>query len=90
MKRRKFKVVFAVEVDIEVNDDVIEDALSKDFKSSYYDFADAAAVAAHLAYNFVANRASSLSVLDGFAHHDPSKVKVAGESWDQVDVEEIK
>jgi hypothetical protein len=87
MKRRKFKVVFEVEVDVEVDEDVVEDALSKDFKASHYDFPDAAAVAQHLAYNFVANRAD-LPSLDGFAQWEKDKAKMVGERWTEIEVSE--
>jgi hypothetical protein len=83
-KRRKFKVVFQVEVDVEVDDDVVQDALSDDFKASFYKLGDAAGVAQHLAYNFVANRAK-LSSLDGFAHWGDDKGKLKGEDWDFVE-----
>lgn len=77
---RKFKVVFEVEVDVEVDDEVIDDALTDDFRASFYKFDDAAAVAHHLAYNFVCNRAK-LSILDGFAHWKDDKAKLVFEDW---------
>ena len=83
-KRRKFKVVFEVEVDIEVDDDVVQDALSDEFKASFYKLGDAAGVAHHLAYNFVANRAK-LSILDGFAHWEDDKAKLMGDEWTFVE-----
>jgi hypothetical protein len=83
-KRRKFKVVFEVEIDVEVDDDVVQDALSDDFKKSFYKFDDPAAVAQHLAYNFVANRAK-LSSLDGFAQWTDKKAKLVHEDWDFVE-----
>lgn len=87
MKRRRFKVVFEVVVEVEVDDDVVKDALSNDFKASFYDFADDAAVAHHLAYNFVANRAE-LTSLDGFAHHAKGKAEKIAEDWMEIQTEE--
>jgi hypothetical protein len=83
-ERRKFKVIFEVEIDVEVDDDVVQDALSDEFKASYYKLDDAAAVAHHLAYNFVCNRAK-LSSLDGFAHWTDRKAKLAHEDWTFVE-----
>jgi hypothetical protein len=84
---RKFKVIFSVEVELEVADEVIKDALSEEFRTSYYKLDDAAGVAQHLAYNFVANRAG-LSSLDGFAHWTNEEGKRVGEHWDFVECTE--
>jgi len=86
-KRRKFKVVFSVEVEIEIDDDVVQDALSEDFKASFYKLDDAAGVAEHLAYNFIANRAK-LGSLDGFAHWPDDKAKMTHEDWEFVECAE--
>lgn len=88
-KRRKFKVEFQVEVEIEVDQEVLDDAQSAEFRKDFYAFDDDAAVAHHLAYNFVANRAS-LDSLDGFAHWRKDNAKKVDESWDMASVTEIE
>lgn len=85
--RRKFRVVFEVEAEIEVDDEVLKDAQSDDFRASFYKLDGDAAVAQHLVYNFVANRAK-LNVLDGFAHWDEGKAKLVDEDWDFVECTE--
>jgi hypothetical protein len=86
-KRRKFKVVFSVEVEIEIDDDVVADAMSEDFRKSHYHFTDAAAVAQHLAFNFACWK-SRLSSLDGFAQHADGKAKLVDDEWTMTDVTE--
>lgn len=85
--RRKFKVVFSVEVALEVDDDVVQDALTEDFRGSFYKLDGAAGVAEHLAYNFIANRAK-LGNLDGFAHWPDDKAKMTHEDWESVECTE--
>lgn len=86
-QRRKFKVTFSVEIEIEVDEKVLKDAKSKEFRASFYKLDDDAAVAQHLAYNFVANRAD-LKTLDGFAHWKKDMAKLVGEDWEFSSVEE--
>ena len=86
-KRKKFKVTFSVEIEIEVDEKVLKDAQSADFRASFYNFPDDAAVAQHLAYNFVANRAD-LKSLDGFAHWKKDMAKKLDEDWEMTSVEE--
>lgn len=86
-KRKKFKVTFSVEIEIEVDEKVLKDAQSADFRASFYNLVDDAAVAQHLAYNFVANRAD-LKSLDGFAHWRKDMAKKISEDWEMTSVEE--
>jgi len=85
---KKFKVVFEVVTFVDVDEEVLADAMSEDFRKSFYNLPDEKAVASHLAYNFVANRAD-LPQLDGFAHWSKDKAKLDEEDWDPIEVEEV-
>jgi hypothetical protein len=87
MNKKKFTVVFSVAVELEIDEEVLKDAQSEDFRASFYKLDDDAAVARHLAYNLVSNRVS-LSHLDGFAHWDMDRAKLVDEDWDFVECTE--
>jgi len=77
---KKIDVRFHVTCTVEVDEEVLKEATSKEWASSFYKFETEQAVAEHLAYNML--RGTSMSCLDGFAHWGDDKAKVTNESWD--------
>jgi hypothetical protein len=76
---RRFTSTFTVTVELEISDRLIKEALSPDWQESFYEFANAQAVADHIAYNIA--RGNSLKSLDGFAHLEDADVVVHEEEW---------
>jgi len=83
--KRKFTVTFVVTVDVDVEQTIIDDALSDDFKEAFYDLKAATGVVEHLAYNHLRNRAS-LTQIDGFAQWSDGDASFSNESWDGDEV----
>ena len=79
MAKKKFRVVFAVVIDIDVEESVIAEATSADWAESFYTFDEDQAVE-HIAYNM--GRGVGLTSLDGFAHLDHDDATLAKEEWD--------
>ena len=71
----RFKVTHEVTVELEIDDKVIKEATSEEWKKSFYDLKTPEDVAEHIAYNAVANDIRDVTVLDGFAHLDKDSVK---------------
>lgn len=82
----KFKVTHEVTVEVEVDEDVIKEATSEDWRKSFYNLHTPEDVAEHLAYNCVANCVEDVTVLDGFAHLKPKQVKFGKKEWDLIGV----
>jgi len=78
--RKKIKVGFNVTCMIEVDEAILEDAMSEEFAKDFYRFDTEQAVAEHLAYNML--RGASLSTLDGFAQFHDDKAKLTDENWE--------
>lgn len=87
MATRKFQVSYTVTATIEVDDTVIEDALTDDWCSQFYPFHTASDVVSHIAYNSLRDNAS-LSELDGFAHLDDKQSQITKKDWEPGEVEE--
>ena len=85
----KFRVTYLVEVEIEVSEEVTKQALTDEWRSTFYKLASEEDVADHLAHNFVRNRAS-LSSLDGFANLPDDAATLEDEEWELESVEKIE
>lgn len=71
-KRRRF--VVTMEVSIEVDERLIDDVLTDEWRNMFYPLRDAKEVASHLAHNLVQGR--RLFTLDGFADQREDRVTV--------------
>ncbi len=90
---RRFKVVKVVTVEVSVDQRVLDDVLTDEWRSSFYKLYTPGDVAEHLAFNFMQGR--DLHMLDGFADQDPERARLHDVSWEEApegleDVEEIK
>lgn len=72
----KFKATWAVTVEMEVTDAMVDEAMSADWKKYYYDLRSKIEVAEHLSYNAVVNGVRDFTMLDGFAHTKKDDIKV--------------
>lgn len=80
MAKKKVEVSFVVTCTVEVDQDVIDEALSEEWQADFYTFTDEQDVADHLAYNML--RGASLSTLDGFAQFHDDNAKLTDEHWE--------
>ena len=78
MATKKFSVVWTVECEIELDDEVI-DRVDDEWRKHLYNLHGAAEIAEHIAYNIVMNN-NGLSRLDGWADMEDSKAKVTSEN----------
>lgn len=76
----KFTTRFAVTVELELSERLLDEVMTPEWQASFYKFADRQAAADHVAYNLA--RGASLTSLDGFAHLDDSDAVVKAEDWD--------
>ncbi len=83
----KFNVQFVVDVEIEIAEEVLEQAATDD--TIRKGGLDRRKAAEHIAYNFTRNHLS-LSMIDGFANFDNAQAKSIDESWDCDSVNEAK
>lgn len=84
-RRRRFLV--PLEVEIEVDDRLLADVLTDEWREQFYRLADARDVAAHLAFNLVQDR--RLGSLDGFADQPEERAKILDISFEEADVVEL-
>jgi hypothetical protein len=85
----KFRVVFLVEAEVELSEELVKEALTPDWASHFYRLNNPCGVAHHVAYNLICNRAD-LRQLDGFAEFDPKKdARLLTEEWTLDEVGEI-
>lgn len=86
----RYRVVFLVESEIELSDELVKEALTPEWASQFYRFDNPCEVAQHVAYNFLRNNAK-LSQLDGFAQmKDKVDASLIDEDWTLDEVSEIK
>lgn len=84
--RRRFRVM--IETVVEVEDALIADVLTDEWRERFYPLRDPGDVAAHLAFNLVQGR--SVESLDGFADQAPSSASlVVMDLHDGVVVDEL-
>lgn len=86
---KRFRVTFAVTVELEISENLIEEVLKPDWQGSFYKLPHPEDVATHLAYNVARNHAD-LTSLDGFADRDKGDLKIVHEDWSEEDAEEVK
>lgn len=84
VKPRVFSCRFIVTV--EVSQKLLDDVLTDEWRSHYYNLHTPEDVAAHLAYNFM--RDVPLSLLDGFADQPASAARMIGRPEDDDTTEE--
>lgn len=65
--RRRFRCVIQAEVEIEVDQTILDQALSKSYRESFYTHDDEYDVVSHLVFNMV-GRQTELRNIDGFAN----------------------
>jgi hypothetical protein len=85
---KRHRVTFAVTVEIDIAEDLIEEVLKPDWQKDFYKFANPEDVAYHLAYNILRNHAD-LKSLDGFAHRDVGDLKIVSEDWSEESANEV-
>jgi hypothetical protein len=78
----KFTSTFTVTVETEISQDLLDAVAKPEWQRDLYKLPTPQAVADHLAYNFVRNRAS-LPLLDGFADRDERDASMVSERWDR-------
>lgn len=90
---RRFKVVKVVTVEISIDQRVLDDVLTDEWRASFYKLYTRQDVAQHLAYNLMQGR--DLHTLDGFADQPDERARLRDVSWEEApegleDVEEVK
>lgn len=71
----KIKVTYQVTIELDIDEAVIKETTSEDWRRDFYDFRTPSDVAEHVAFNFVANDVREVTGLDGFAHFKKDQVK---------------
>lgn len=71
---RVFRVNIEMSVEVSIDQRLVDEVMTDDWRSSFYSFAQASDLAGHLAFNLVQGR--SLQSLDGFADQPGERVSV--------------
>ena len=80
-EKKRYVVEFTADAKIEVDNSVIERALTQEWRETYYEFDTPEKVVEHIAYNMAINHLR-LSQLDGFADlKDDLAVMSDGPNW---------
>jgi len=82
---RKFKVVFEVEVEIELDDKIFEE-VDDSFREHIYNLTSDDDIVEHITTNLISG--ASLSNLDGWANLSDSEAIITYEDWTITGVEE--
>jgi len=84
-RKRQFWV--RMDVLIELDERLLSDVLTEEWRNQFYPLASAETIASHLAFNLIQDR--PLGSLDGFADQDPERVELLTIDVDDEDVQEI-
>lgn len=79
--KKRLKVRMNVEVILDVDEGLLEECKSAEWRSQFYKLMTDQDVAEHLVHNFVVNHAQ-LDQLDGFAHRNRDDVVAVSETWE--------
>lgn len=85
--RRRFRCLIQAEVEIEVDQTIIDQGLSADYRNNYYHHADANDVVSHLVFNLV-GRQTRLQNIDGFANAPETSAETSWYPDWEVEVEQ--
>lgn len=88
MSRRKFYVIWQVECEIELDEEIIE-RVDDEWRGVFYNLHSAEDVANHIAYNLVFNRVG-FTDLDGWADMKDSTARLVFEDVEDVFTDEIE
>lgn len=84
MAKRKFEIEVSCIVKVEFDESIMPD---DDWRANFYPIYTPYQLAAHLAYNAVANGKRTLYNFDGFADRDPSAAIMCVEDVDTISIE---
>ena len=87
MNKRKFRIIFSGEAEIELDDAVIA-VVDDEWRSYLYNLKTPEEIASHIGYNFIFNNAR-LSMLDGWADQPDSNVKYEGLDDLEIEAKEL-
>ena len=80
MSKKTIKIQFLVTAELEVEADVIDVALTDDWRGTFYHFTNEKDVAHHIAYNLLRN--ASLTQLDGWADRSDDDATLRDIDWE--------
>lgn len=80
MSKKTIQISFTVTAELEVAEDVLDVALTDEWRETFYNFSSEKEVGHHIAYNLLRN--ASLSQLDGWADRDDGDAVLKNVDWD--------
>lgn len=88
-KKRTFDVTFTVSAKVTIDQRLLDDVLTDEWRGNFYNLQDPGAVAEHVAYNFLRGGTDRVNNLDGFADQKENAAVVTEMSWDDAESHEV-